>query len=434
MGFASVGQELLSIGGFGVIRERLLLIIFVSLLLACSFVASSNEGSKADSISSSSTPLFDYRYNQVAEELGILKNGTSESKLEYGSIETASLTPLYTPQKKGCRLNIKQADLTMGVCQWETEQTCFDSCGSTCSGTCGGTCGNTCGDTCSGTCMMSCRTCILSCGADTCGSTCQDTCGGCGQTLSYTCGETCGNTCRDTCIRTCSDTCANTCGKTCRGTCSRTCSNTCANTCGQTCHNTCFATCQRTCARTCQATCSATCSATCLATCQPTCSATCGPYCAGTQASATVASGSPPMAKSSTKTPLAAEQNSLRSYNIVAMPPASVNYLGAYTPWSIFQQSFSGDEIYAWIETESGWDVIARTPKGTWVREFVFVPVTGNLISNEITPDGNTRSQKFEQVVAGYKYMWIYAENPGSYIGTFKNDAQKSNNVTLEVY
>jgi len=422
------------------------LVIVFSLLSICIATASSEATSDANSISASNTPLFDYRYNQVAEDLGLLKNGASESKLEYGSIETASLTPLDTPSKKGCMLTIKQADIeTMGACQWETEQTCFDSCGSTCSGTCGATCGNTCGDTCSGTCMMSCRTCILSCGADTCGSTCQDTCGGCGQTLSYTCGDTCGNTCRDTCIRTCSNTCANTCGQTCRGTCARTCSNTCANTCGQTCantcaqtcgqtcYNTCFATCQRTCARTCQATCSATCAATCLATCQPTCSATCGPYCAGAQAAVPLSSNAPPMAKSSTKAPLAAEQNSLRSYNVVAMPPTSVNYLGTYTPWTVFQQSFSGKEIYAWVETESGWDVIARTPRGTWVREFIFVPSNGNLISNEIAPDGKIRSQKFDQVIAGYKYIWIYAENPGSYISTFENDVQKSNNVTLNV-
>ncbi len=424
------------------IRERLSLVIVFSLLSICIATASSEAGSDANSISASNTPLFDYRYNQVAEDLGLLKNGASESKLEYGSIETASLTPLDIPQKKGCRLQIKQADLTMGVCQWETEQTCFDSCGSTCSGTCGGTCGNTCGDTCSGTCLLSCRTCILSCGADTCGSTCQDSCGGCGQTLSYTCGDTCGNTCRDTCIRTCSNTCANTCGQTCRGTCARTCSNTCANTCGQTCantcgqtcHNTCFATCQMTCARTCLATCSATCAATCLATCQPTCSATCGPYCAGSQAAAPLSSNAPPMAKSSTKAPLMAEQNSLRSYNVVANPPTSVSYLGAYIPWTVFQQSFSGKEIYAWVETEGGWDIVAKTPKGTWVREFVFVPSNGNMILNEIAPDGNTRSQKFEQVVEGYKYIWIYAGNPGYYVSTFGNIDQKGNNVTLEVY
>jgi hypothetical protein len=371
-----------------------------------------------------------------------LKNGTSESKLEYGSIETADLTPLDTPQKNACRLTIKQADIdTMGVCQWKTEQTCFDSCGSTCSDTCGRTCGSTCdstcGDTCSGTCMLSCRTCVLSCGADTCGSTCQDSCGGCGQTLSYTCGSTCGNTCEGTCERTCSNTCANTCGQTCRGTCARTCSNTCANTCaqtcGNTCYNTCFATCQRTCAQTCLATCSATCSATCLATCLPTCSATCGPYCAVAPAVVPLSSNAPPMAKSSTKAPLAAEQNSIRSYNVVAQPPTSVNYLGAYAPWTVFQQSFSGKEIYAWIETEVGWDVIARTPKGTWVREFIFVPSSGNLILNKIAPDGKISSEKFEQVISGYKYMWLYAENPGAYVSSFENSGQKSNNVTLYV-
>jgi hypothetical protein len=140
------------------------------------------------------------------------------------------------------------------------------------------------------------------------------------------------------------------------------------------------------------------------------------------------------MAKSSTEAPLVAEQNSLRSYNVVATPPASVSYLGAYTPWTVFQQNFSGKEIYAWVETEGGWDVIARTPKGTWVREFVFVPSNGNMISNEIAPDGKIRSQEFDQVIAGYKYIWIYAGNPGSYVSNFENFDQKSNDVTLEVY
>jgi hypothetical protein len=139
------------------------------------------------------------------------------------------------------------------------------------------------------------------------------------------------------------------------------------------------------------------------------------------------------MAKSSTKAPLAAEQNSIRSYNVVAQPPTSVNYLGAYAPWTIFQQSFSGKEIYAWIETEVGWDVIARTPKGTWVREFIFVPTNGNLISNKITPEGKISREKFDQVISGYKYIWVYAENPGAYVSSFENGGQKSNNVTLYV-
>ncbi|MCX6641887.1 MAG: hypothetical protein NTV15_00670 [Candidatus Bathyarchaeota archaeon] len=107
--------------------------------------------------------------------------------------------------------------------------------------------------------------------------------------------------------------------------------------------------------------------------------------------------------------------------------------MGAYAPWAVFQQSFSGKEIYAWVETETGWDVVARTPKGTWVREFIFVPSDGYLISNKITPDGKIGSKKFDTVVSGYKYIWIYAENPGSYISSFENAGQKSNNVTLYV-
>jgi hypothetical protein len=44
--------------------------------------------------------LFDYSYNQVVEDLGLLKSGTSESKLGYGSIETVSLNPLESSGKK----------------------------------------------------------------------------------------------------------------------------------------------------------------------------------------------------------------------------------------------------------------------------------------------------------------------------------------------
>lgn len=413
-------------GGKDVIRERLLLILFVSLLLACSSIASSNDGSNANSIQSSDAPLFDYRYSQVAEELGLLKNGTSEGKLEYGSVETASLTPLDTPQKKGCRLQIKQADLTMGVCQWETEQTCFDSCGSTCSGTCGGTCGSTCGDTCGYTCSSTCRA--------SCSNTCGDTCGGtCGYTCSSTCGATCSYTCRDTCGSTCLDSCR-TCSLSCgASTCSNTCDNTCKDTCMRTCSRTCARTCSNTCANTCGQTCSATCSATCQAICQPTCSATCGQACASSQPAAVARSSYLHMAKSTAKAPLAAEQITMRSYNIVAMPPTSVYYLGAYSPWTAFQKSFAEKEIYAWVETEAGWDVIASTPRGTWVRQFVFVPANENVILNEIAPDGKVSTAKFDPVGPGYKYVWFYAKDAGTYVGSFESAGQKSNNVTLQV-
>jgi hypothetical protein len=140
------------------------------------------------------------------------------------------------------------------------------------------------------------------------------------------------------------------------------------------------------------------------------------------------------MAKSTTKAPLPAEQNSMLSYNVVAKPPTTIYYLGAYSPWTAFQKSFSSNEINAWIETETGWDVIAKTPKGTWVRQFVFIPADADTISNEVAPDGKTSSRKFDPVGTGYKYIWIYAKDTGSYVSTFESAGQKSNDVTLQVY
>jgi hypothetical protein len=140
------------------------------------------------------------------------------------------------------------------------------------------------------------------------------------------------------------------------------------------------------------------------------------------------------MAKSTTKAPLAAEQIVMRSYNIVAMPPTSVYYLSAYSPWAVFQKSFTEKEIYAWIETETGWDAIAKTPKGTWVRQFVFVPSNANVILNEIAPDANAIKKEFDPVGPGYKYVWIYAKDAGSYVSNFESAGQKSNDVTIQVY
>ena len=446
-------------------RLRELILLMVAFLsVALSATALSDAGSDAKSVSSSDTPLFDYRYTQVAEDLGLLKDGASESKLDYKSIETASLTPIDESKKSACKLTIKQADIdTMDVCQWDTEQTYFDSCGNTCSDSCGGcgqtlgytcmdtcedtcgggcgqtlgytcltTCEDTCEDTCGGTCLLSCQTCVLSCGVDTCGNTCSNTCGGtCGITCSNTCGGTCGITCSNTCGGTCGNTCSNTCGSTCGitcrntcfGTCSNTCANTCARTCGNTCYNTCLATCQMTCAQTCLRTCSPTCSATCLATC--------GVKCAVPVAAVQQGPDAIPLAKYTATAPSAAEQNAQVSYDPAIQPPALVYYLGTYVPWIVFQQNFQGKEIYAWIETDGGWDVLAKAPRGTWVRELIFVPSNGNMIENKIGPDGIGRSANFNPVVAGYKYIWLYAENPGAYISSFENGGLRSNNVTL---
>jgi len=84
--------------------------------------------------------------------------------------------------------------------------------------------------------------------------------------------------------------------------------------------------------------------------------------------------------------------------------------------------------------TETGWDVIAKTPKGTWVRQFVFVPSNANVILNEIAPDGSVSNKEFDPVGPGYKSVWVYAKDIGSYVGTFESAGQKSNDVTLQVY
>ena len=178
-----------------------------------------------------------------------------------------------------------------------------------------------------------------------------------------------------------------------------------------------------TCAQTCLRTCSPTCSATCLATC--------GVKCAVPVAAVQQGSDAIPTAKYTAIAPSAAEQNALVSYDPTVQPPALVYYLGTYVPWVVFQQNFRGEEIYAWIETDGGWDVVAKAPRGTWVREFIFVPSNGNMIANKIGPDGIGSSADFGQVIAGYKYIWLYAENPGAYISSFENGGLRSNNVTL---
>jgi hypothetical protein len=140
-----------------------------------------------------------------------------------------------------------------------------------------------------------------------------------------------------------------------------------------------------------------------------------------------------PTAKYTAIDPSAAEQNALVSIDPTANPPALVYYLGTYVPWVAFQKSFSGKGIYSWIETEGGWDIIAKAPKGTWVREFIFAPSNGNLIANKIEPNGLGSSANFGPVKPGYKYIWLFAGNPGAYIVSFENGGQKSNNVTLIV-
>lgn len=140
------------------------------------------------------------------------------------------------------------------------------------------------------------------------------------------------------------------------------------------------------------------------------------------------------MAKYSTEAPSAAEQNALLPYNFVAYPPGSVYYMGIYAPWAAFEQTFFGDQPLAWVETDSGWDVTAKMPEGNWVREIIYIPSNRDLESSVIAPTGQISNRNYESVTSGYKYMWFYAEVPGTYVNTFQTGGLESNNVAIYVF
>jgi hypothetical protein len=140
------------------------------------------------------------------------------------------------------------------------------------------------------------------------------------------------------------------------------------------------------------------------------------------------------MANYSTKVPLAAEQNALLPYNIVAYQPGSVYYKGIYAPWTQFGQTFFGDRPLAWVETDSGWDVAAKMPRGTWVREIIYIPSKGDLESSVIAPTGEISNRKYESVTPGYRYIWFYAEVPGTYVNTFQTGGSESNSAAIYVF
>ncbi|HWQ18947.1 MAG TPA: hypothetical protein VN455_04160 [Methanotrichaceae archaeon] len=371
------------------------------------------------------SPLYDYRYNQAAEELGLLNNGSSESKLSYGSIETASLNPEDTGVEE--RLTTKSSDPEEenGPIFDMTVRGCQDipTMGkNTCSSTCVGTCSNTCNSiTCGG---------ATSCGGvNTCSNTCGSTCAAsCGRTCSNTCGSTCGSTCMASCGRTCSRTCEDTCG----GTCGYTCYSTCRSSCGYTCAATCASTCGYTCASTCRSTCGYTCSYTCASTCAQTCSATCGSKCTPAPVAPVV---NAPLADYTTRSPRPAEQNAILSYDEEYAPPEYVYYKGVNTQWAAFDRSFAGNYLLAWVKTQdNSWSVVARTPLGSWVQEVIYVPVSGDLTMSSISPGGLTDSKYYGRATPGYKYVWFYAGMPGTYGGIFSIGGVRSNQITLFAY
>ncbi|HWQ18845.1 MAG TPA: hypothetical protein VN455_03650 [Methanotrichaceae archaeon] len=319
-------------------------------LLIATVAATSSIGAGSDEALSDGgdSPLYDYRYIQAAEELGLLGNGASE-KLSFGSIPTDSLNPRDACDESKVRLTIKDAG-----------ETSYPSCGlASC------VLAKTCGDTCMGTCASTCR---YSCG--------------------YTCGGTCSNTCYGTCRSTCGHTCEYTCSNTCRSTCSNTCSNTCSGTCAQT------------------------------------CSDTCGTKCAQVPDA--------PLAGYVTESPQASEQNSLMPYDAEANPPVYVYYDDAKVPWATYKMRSIEDPLN-WVEIDDdGWGVAARAPLGAWVMQPIYVPVSGDLVLYTITTDGVT-NRDYGETTPGYRYLWFYADKPGTHTRVFFIEGIKSNEVTISV-
>jgi hypothetical protein len=120
-------------------------------------------------------------------------------------------------------------------------------------------------------------------------------------------------------------------------------------------------------------------------------------------------------------------------YNVLANPPASVYYKGVNMPWSAFNQSFSGKDLLAWIEmNDSAWGTTARAPKGTWVRQIVYVPVSGDLVLNRNAPKGAS-NRDYGQTTPGYKYVWFYADLQGTYTGAFNIGGLQSNSIAMSL-
>jgi len=113
----------------------------------------------------------------------------------------------------------------------------------------------------------------------------------------------------------------------------------------------------------------------------------------------------------------------------------SAFYGGINTPWATFQRGFIGNYLLAWVEIIDGsWGVEARAPLGTWVREFIYVPVSGDLVLNEIGPDGRTSKENYGPATPGYRYVWFYADTPGTHSSVFSIGDVKSNEIDITAY
>lgn len=102
-------------------------------------------------------------------------------------------------------------------------------------------------------------------------------------------------------------------------------------------------------------------------------------------------------------------------------------------PWASFNQQFRGDYLLAWIEmADNVWDVSATAPQGTWVREFIYVPESGNLTLNRT--GSSTINRDYGYTMPGYRYVWFYVDKKGNYVSVFTLGGLQSNEVTLSAY
>lgn len=103
-------------------------------------------------------------------------------------------------------------------------------------------------------------------------------------------------------------------------------------------------------------------------------------------------------------------------------------------PWANFNQQFRGNYLLAWIEMANNiWDVKATAPQGTWVREFIYVPKSGNLTMNR-SSGGSTINRDYGYTMPGYRYVWFYVDKKGNYVSVFNLGGLQSNEITISVY
>ena len=117
-----------------------------------------------------------------------------------------------------------------------------------------------------------------------------------------------------------------------------------------------------------------------------------------------------------TQAPPIEQQNVLLTYNIQTAPPAAVYYSGSYLPWTSFYQVFPANSPALWIASSVGWSWYATCPVDGWMRELMYVPVTGTMKVYDLYPDGTTKYYSYGFATPGYKYRWFRVDTPGRYM------------------